>query len=151
MDASKERVRYYFVFATNSLHGIQVFKEAEVKASIAQDEVRHKTKLSKQTQFGLPFIEPRPKSSKVINLQKRYIDRARDTIVRTLLGNQSRTMSYDELYGKAMTFPLVTQSDLNEILLSLSPNIDLQLAGDRRKTPVLFRGDFVIIRSKSFG
>lgn len=29
MDASKERIRCYFVFATNSLHGIQVFKDAE--------------------------------------------------------------------------------------------------------------------------
>ena len=122
MDASKERVRYYFVFATNSLHGIQVFKEAEVKASIAQDELRHKTKLSKQTQFGLPFVEPTPKSSKVLELRKRYIDRARETVVRILLSNQSRTMSYDELYGKAMAFPLVTQSDLNDILSSLSPN-----------------------------
>lgn len=149
MDTSKERVRYYFVFATNSLHGIQVFKEAEMKASIAQDEVRHKTKLDKQTQFGLPFGEP-IKSSKVLGLQKRSIERARDLVVRTLLSSQSRTVSYDELYGSAMAFPLVTQSDLNEILLSLAPNVDLHLVGERRKSPGLFRGDFVTIRSTSF-
>ena len=150
MDSAKERVRYYFVFATNSLHGIQVFKEAEVKASKAQDEVRHKTKLNKQSQFGLPFGGPTPKSSKAFELQIRYLDRARQTMVRALLNNRSATMSYDELYGKTMTFPLITQSDFNEMLLSLSPNVELHLTGTRRKGPTLFRGDYVVIRSRSF-
>ena len=150
MDAAKERIRYYFVFATNSIHGIQVFKEAELKASIAQDEVRHKTKLSQKAQFGLPFGGPTPKSLKVLDLQKRYIDRTRATVVRALLNHRTTTMSYDELYGNAMSFPLVTQSDLNDILLSLSPNVALELAGARRKGPQLFRGDFVVIQSRTF-
>jgi len=149
MDASKEKVRYYFVFATNSLHGIQVFKDAEVKASAAQDEVRHQTKLSKQPQFGLPFGGPTPKSSKVIDLQKRYIDRARKAVVKSLLSCRNATMSYDELYGNAMAFPLVTQSELHDMLLSLSPAVDLHLSGQRRKGPKLFSGDYVTIRSRS--
>jgi len=150
MDASKERVRYYFVFATNSLHGIQVFKEAEVKASMAQDEVRHKTKLSRKAQFGLPFGGPTPKSSMAIDLQKRYVDRTRATVVNALLNHRTTTMSYDELYAKAMSVPLVTQSDLNDILASLSPIVTIELAGTRRKAPMLFRGDFVVIRSRTF-
>ncbi len=150
MDPSKEKVRYYFVFATNSLHGIQVFKDAEVKASMEQDEVRHETKLNKQPQFGLPFGAPTPKSSKVSELQKRYVGRARDAIVRTLLASRRTTVSYDELYGEAMAFPLVKQSDLNDILLSLSPAVDLYLSGGRRKVPKLFSGDYVIIRSRLF-
>jgi len=59
-------------------------------------------------------------------------------------------MSYDELYAKAMSVPLVTQSDLNDILASLSPIVTIELAGTRRKAPMLFRGDFVVIRSRTF-
>jgi len=59
-------------------------------------------------------------------------------------------MSYDELYGKTMTFPLITQSDFNEMLLSLSPNVELHLTGTRRKSPNLFRGDYVNIRKRTF-
>lgn len=145
MDASKEKIRYYFVFATNSLHGIQVFKDAEAKAAIAQDEVRHETKMSKQPQFGLPFGGPPLRSSKLSELHQRSIHRSRETILNTLRIHQRRTMSYDELYGKAMAFPLVTQSDLNGILLSL-PNVQLKLTGVRRKKPMLFRNDHVILR-----
>ena len=150
MDVSKERIRYYFVFATNSVHGIQVFKDAESRASEAQDEVRHETKLKKQTQFGLPFGGPPPKSARVLELQRRYISRLRDKTVSTLLSHRGSTMSYDELYGHVMSFPLVTESDLNKILLSLHPGVRLQVAGARRKKPVLFKGDYIVINSRAF-
>jgi len=146
MDAAKERIRYYFVFATNSLHGIQVFKDAEAKATITQDEVRHETKLNKQVQVGLPFGGPTPRSSKVLELQQRYIHRSRESILNSFGSHRGATMSYDEVYGNAMGFPLVTQADLDTILQSLSPNVQLKLAGTRRKKPALFKGDYVILR-----
>src|SRR5205085_3178279 len=124
LDASKERVRYYFVFATNSLHGIEVFKNAEAQAAEAQDEIRHETKLQKQAQFGLPFGGPAPKSSKALALQKRYLSLLRQKIENTLRNSRSGAISYDELYGEAMSFPLITESDLNDILLSLYPSVE---------------------------
>ena len=150
MDASRERIRYYFVFATNSLHGIQVFKDAEAKASQVQDEVRYETKLKKKNQLGFQFGDSAPKSSKALDLQKRCVVRARERIVNSLLRHRGTTMSYDELYGEAMAFPLVTESDLSNVLLSLSPNIQLQLAGPRRKKPSLFKDDYVVINSRVF-
>jgi three-Cys-motif partner protein len=148
MDASKERIRYYFVFATNSLHGIQVFKDAEAKASEAQDAVRYQTKLKKQTQYDLLFGDAAPKSSKALNLQQRYILRARETILKAFIHHRASTMSYDALYGEAMMFPLVTESNINNIVESLSPKIQLHLVGTRRKKPSLFRGDYVVINSR---
>jgi len=144
LDAAKERIRYYFVFATNSLHGIQVFKDAEAQAAEAQDELRHETRLKKQAQFGLPFGGPAPKSSKALSLQKRYLSRSREKIVSAIRNSRSASISYDELYGEAMSFPLVTESDLHEMLLSLDPDVRLNLNGRRRKKPMLFRGDYVI-------
>jgi len=150
MDASKERIRYFFVFATNSLHGIQVFKDAEAKASEAQDEVRYEAKLKKQAQFGLPFDDSVPKSSKALDLQQKYIHRARERIVQAILRHRGPTMPYDAVYSEAMVFPLVTESDINDILQSLSPNVRLELAGPRRKKPLPFKGDYLVITSRAF-
>jgi three-Cys-motif partner protein len=150
MDAANEKIRYYFVFATNSLHGISVFKDAEAKAAIAQDEIRHETKLTKRAQFGLPFGGPTPQSSKVRELQQRYISRARQQVIKAIVGHHAATMSYDALYGEAMIFPLVTNSDLTNVLSSLSPHVRLQLATPRRKKPMLFQGDYVLINSRTF-
>lgn len=149
MDVSKERIRYYFVFATNSLHGIQVFKNAEAKASEAQDELRHDTKLQSHVQFGLPFGGPAPKSSRALKLQKRYVSRAREKVVSAVRNSRTATIPYDELYGQAMSLPLITESDFDEILESLDPAVQIKLSGLRRKKPLLFKGDYVIIHSRS--
>ena len=148
LDATKERIRYYFVFATNSLHGIQVFKDAEAQAAEAQDELRYETRLKKQAQFGLPFGGPAPKSSKALTLQNRYRSRSREKVVNAIRNSRGSTMSYDELYGVAMSFPLVTESDLHEMLLSLAPDVRLNLSGHRRKKPLLFKGDYVTVHSR---
>ena len=150
MDTLKERTRYYLVFATNSLHGVKVFKEAEQRAAAAQDEVRHETSLKKQPQFGLPFDTPIPKSSKVLALHKHYVARSRDRIKATLLNSTTDKLSYDQLYGEAMIYPLVTEADIHDILLSLLPHVQIELAGIRRKKPTLFEGDNLVIRSRSF-
>jgi redox-sensitive bicupin YhaK (pirin superfamily) len=115
-----------------------------------QDQVRYQTKIEKQEQFGLPFGGPIPKSSKSYALQKRYSQRAREKVITSLMDHRGVTMSYDALYGEVMSLPLITESDLNHILLSLHPNVRLQLVGHRRKKPVLFRGDSVVINSRDF-
>jgi hypothetical protein len=79
-------------------------------------------------------------------LQRRYTHRSRAAILNALRSHRGATMSYDEVYGNAMAYPLVTQSDLNTILQSLSPDVQLKLAGTRRKKPMLFKGDYVILR-----
>jgi hypothetical protein len=150
MDVSKEKIRYYFVFATNSLHGIQVFKDAEAKAAEVQDQVRYQTKVEKQDQFGLPFGGPIPKSSKVKKLHERYIHFAREKVIQALTRHRTLNMSYEALYGEVMALPLVTESDLYHILLDLHPNVRLQLVGHRRTKPMLFRGDSVVIDSRNF-
>jgi hypothetical protein len=63
MDPKKEKVRYHLVFATNSLHGIEVFKSAEEAAAETQDEVRHESRIQKEGLF-LPFGDSTPKSPK---------------------------------------------------------------------------------------
>jgi three-Cys-motif partner protein len=145
LDPSKEKVRYYLIFATNSLYGIEVFKTAEREAAEAQDHVRHETRLRSLAQFGLPFPGPPPKSPKASALQLRYIAQLRKEIVRILMTSNKSILPYKALYGEAMALPVVTPNDLQSLLLSLEPNIKLQLDGQRRKKPSPFKNDYIKI------
>ena len=144
LDPTKERVRYYLIFATNSLHGIQVFKSAEAEAAEMQDEVRHQKRIKKEGEF-LPFGGPTPKSSKAVKLHERYLSRAREKIIKTLLTSRRSILPYADIYGEAMAFPLVRQDDLDSVLLALAPNIKIRLDGVRRKKPSPFKDDCVVI------
>jgi three-Cys-motif partner protein len=144
MDPTKEKVRYYLAFATNSLHGIKVFKEAEHAASQIQNEVRHTVREKKEGPF-LPFDEPMRQSAKVHSLHDGYRRRLRRVVVKSLLIDAGASVHYGDLYGRAMSLPLVTQSDLDDVLKSLEPNIRLELEGLRRKKPDPFREDRVAV------
>lgn len=141
MDAKKERVRYYMIFATNSLHGIEVFKDAEAAAAETQDEVRHQTQSKNEGPF-LPFGTL--KSRKVADLHQRYVRRLRKNIVKVLSSGKS-VVAYDDLYSEAMEFPLVTPNDLEELLRALEPNIQIQREGPRRKKLLLFNNDRILV------
>lgn len=147
MDAAKDRIRYFLVFATNSIHGIEVFKEAEAAAARAQDEIRHETRLKKQTQFGLPFGDPAPKTARVLILHNRYIERMQGQIIGLLVKQSS--WSYDDLYGEAMALPLVTREDLDNLLHMLEPNIRVDLSGLGRKKPRLHKEDRILVVNRT--
>lgn len=149
MDPKKERVRYYLVFATNSLHGIEVFKSAEAEAAETQDEVRHKSRIKKEGPF-LPFGDPSPKSPKLRELHQRYVHRVRENLIKVLSTDRQSVFPYDDLYGQAMAFPLVTAIDLEKLLRALEPALEIQLEGSRRKKPSLFHNDrIVVLNSKA--
>jgi three-Cys-motif partner protein len=148
MDPIKEKVRYYLIFASNSLHGLDVFKDAEADAASIQDDVRFETHL-KATGPTLPglFDEQAPKSRLVIQLKNRYSHLARQSMKRMLLaGSRVTGVSYEELFATALAFPLVSQKDLDEWLLSLRPAIRFVLMGSKtRRKPRLFEHDKVIV------
>jgi len=144
MDPKKERVRYFLVFATHSLHGIEVFKSAEAEAAATQDDVRHESRIKSKGPF-LPFGDPTPKSPKLSELHQRYVARLREKIIRVLSTGRKATFAYDDLYGQAMAFPLVTADDLEKVLRELEPAVQIQLDGARRKKPLLFRNDQILV------
>lgn len=121
MDPLKEKVRYYLIFATNSLHGIDVFKDAETEAAHIQDDVRYKTHLRTSKPFlpGL-FVDESPKSRMAIKLKDRYSRLAQASLKQVLLTpNTSTGVAYDDLFAAALAFPLISQTDLDEWLVSL--------------------------------
>jgi len=145
MDTNSDRIRYFFVFATNSVHGIEVFKNAEAQAAAEQDEVRHGTRIKKQSQFGLPFGGPAPRTQKVLDLRRQYVDRTREAIISRIVTSETSKLSYDDVYGHAMMFPLVRRVDLDGLLKELEPSVRLELQGSNRKKARLFKGDHIIV------
>ncbi len=149
MDAAKDRIRYFFVFATNSIHGIEVFKEAEAAAAVAQDEVRHETRFKKKSQFGLPFDDRPPRTARLLGLHKQYVDRMQVEILVRLATARQNIWYYDELYGQAMTLPLVTRSDFDRALLELEPNVKVRLNGQKRRKAALHKGDRIEVINRN--
>ena len=148
LDPVKEKVRYYLIFATNSLHGIDVFKNAETEAANIQDDVRYKahTRKTGPTLPGL-FDNGAPPSRLVLHLKQRYSKLATRRIQQILLTNTGPNgTAYEELFTAALEFPLVCQRDLDEWIEALGPAVELRLTGSKgRHKPALFKGDRVLV------
>ena len=152
LDPAKEKVRYYLVFATNSLHGLDVFKNAERDAANIQDDVRYTTHVRKTgpTLPGL-FDDGAPPSRLVVRLKERYSKLAKQKIREILLTKQETNgTGYEELFAAALEFPLVGQGDLDEWIEMLGPAVRLRLTGSKgRHKPALFKGDRVVVVDKN--
>jgi three-Cys-motif partner protein len=119
MDPSKEKVLYHLVFATNSLHGIEVFKKAEMEAAEAQDQVRHEKQVKKTSQTAFMFDGAPPQSAKMSRLHQHHTKRAREKVLKVLIDSNRSVVPYTKIYGEAMTFPLVTPGDLEKWITEL--------------------------------
>jgi three-Cys-motif partner protein len=130
MDPTKERVRYYLVFATNSLHGIEVFKKAELGAAQAQDKVRHEKQVTKTGQTTFLFGDGPPPSPKVSSLHQHHLQRAREKLIRVIADSGDSALPYEEIFGEAMAFPLVTPEDLQKWVIELKDKGALRIIWD---------------------
>ncbi len=151
MDPTKEKVRYYLVFATNSLHGIEVFKKAEMEAAEAQDEVRHEKRIEKTSQTAFLFGGAPPQSPKMSYLHRHHTKRAREKIIKVLADSNRTVLSYPEIYGEAMAFPLVTPRDLQQWLTELRDKGALKILWDganRKKLSWLKKDSIVVTNTQ---
>lgn len=147
MDSTKEKIRYYLVFATNSLHGIEVFKQAEMEAAKAQNEVRHEKQIKKTNQTAFMFDGVPPQSPKMLQLYQHNAKRARRKIIQILIDSSANVLPYKELYGEAMAFPLVTPQDLQEWIIDLRAKGGLKILWDgaNRKKLSWSKNDSIVV------
>jgi three-Cys-motif partner protein len=143
LDPTKEKIRYHLVFATNSLRGIEVFKNAEKETIQTQDELRRDTRIKKTRQPGL-FDDGSSRSSMMEQLHHRYSVQAREKVIEVLSSDSRSLLPYDDLFGEAMALPVVSSIDLNDWLEKL-PHIEIKPNGPRRKKLRLFMGDRVAV------
>lgn len=133
LSPDRDEIRYFLVYGTNHHRGVEVFKEAEIKAARIQETVRKQAEAQRNHQFSM-FDEPTEKSSFLLNLRDRYCARARRKVVDTLLEpGQPNGTPFRKLFYDAMAFPLVTPNDLEAWLSSFEPHIKITLAGSSKR------------------
>ncbi|HVM48097.1 MAG TPA: three-Cys-motif partner protein TcmP [Candidatus Acidoferrum sp.] len=148
LEPDEESIRYFLVYATNHPRGVEVFKDAEIKAARIQDDVRHETHIRKTGQPELLLGGGPPKSRLTLQLRDRYAARARKKVIEILSAKSpASSVPYSELFCEAMAFPLVTPDDLETWLRTLEPSIEIRLAGSaRRRKPSPSEEDGVLVR-----
>ena len=147
-----ESIRYYLVFATNSLHGIEVFKSAEREATQIQKDVRFTTHLKKRGP-ALPglFDDGAPESRLTAKLTKQYNDLARQKVSKLLTekGTSPVGIQYSELFGEALAFPIVNHDDLLGWLKALKPHVEIVFSKSKDRpnprNPSPFFNDRVVV------
>ena len=118
----KDRSHFHLVYATRDLKGVCVFKESERKALEVTKELRADAKRRKRERvsdqgelFGGNLL---PETRYTDELHSHYSAIARREVL-ALLGEKKR-LPYDELFGLALSFPLVTQDDLRDWLAGIA-------------------------------
>lgn len=127
----KDRTHFHLIYATRNAKGVEVFKEAEKKAmpvmQHVRGEVRKRKREERTGQIELSLGEATHDPTYYNSLRTRYIEQARASVSRLL--QAKGTVSYDEVWSLAMTFPMVWESDLHEWLRDWKGQGLLEMAG----------------------
>lgn len=131
------------------LHGIEVFKKAEVEAAQAQDEVRHEKRIKTTSQTAFLFGGAPPQSAKVSHLYEHHNNRARRKIIE-ILADSKEGLPYAKIFGEAMAFPLVTPGDLQNWISDLEDKGALRTCWDgaKRRVRSWKRNDYIVVSDK---
>lgn len=127
---------FRLIYATRSLRGVEVFKEAERKAMEVQEDARAQAKTRRMEQENLllwpdAMADPRHFGF----LVARYRTLAKAAVVEALHARQ--TVSYDSLYASALSYPIVQETDLRGWLDDWSRRGCIELLGlkPRQRVP----------------
>lgn len=147
LEPDVESVRYFLIYATNHPRGVEVFKEAEIKAAKIQDDVRHETQIAKTRQPDLLFEVESPASPLTLRLRQRYLSKARKGLFALLAKKTGPSgFAYSDLFCQVMAYPLVTPDDLIKWLDELKGAVRIVLAGSgRRHKPSPMQDDRIVV------
>jgi hypothetical protein len=134
LEPNEQSVRYFLVYATNNVHGIEVFKKAEMATAETQDHVHHETRVRRTQQSEMMFDLGSRRSRLITEMRGCYVERAKEKVRNFLRENaQPNGVSYETLFCEAMAFPLVTPGDLQNWIYNWVPSVCVQLAGSQRR------------------
>lgn len=118
----RDRTYFHLVYATRHLKGLIEFKKIERKLVSVQDNIRSLAKQSKKIlesgQFEL--FDAKQLSTKALSFEQikiRNLTRASKSVVEML--KAKRSVSFEELQGRALEWPLVWDEDLQQIIEEL--------------------------------
>lgn len=154
LEPKRDDIRYFLVYGTNHHRGVEVFKNAETKAAKLQDHLRNEKAIRRSggqdNMMGTLFGEA-PKSDYAFTLWRRYCEVAKRTVANQILRAAPKNVQFADLFCSAMSYPLVTPSDLQGWLDSWrdAGGIEIQLDGQKRRKPSPDHKDSIHLKDAS--
>lgn len=146
-----DRTAYHLIYATRSLAGVEVFKDAEKRAMAVMEEARAQAKQrkreeqTKQTELYSSEILHDP--NYYTSLRVRYLMRSKQAVLDLL--EKRNTVSYDQVCALTLSFPLSWESDLKEWIRSWVAEDLLTITGLKARQLVPQRGQGIVLAWKS--
>lgn len=146
-----DRTAYHLIYATRSLAGVEVFKDAEKRAMAVMEEARAQAKQrkreeqTKQTELYSSEILHDP--NYYTSLRVRYLMRSKQAVLDLL--EKRNTVSYDQVCALTLSFPLSWESDLKEWIRSWVAEDLLTITGLKARQRVPQRGQGIVLAWKS--
>lgn len=114
----EERTHFHLIYATRHPKGVEVFKDVEKRAFDFQEEVRAEAEERKEVretkQPSLFAGTDQPPSHRAVALRERYLTAAIERIEQ--IRGERKQVPFDEIWGTALGFPLVWDSDVKELM-----------------------------------
>jgi three-Cys-motif partner protein len=142
---TNDRTHFHLVYATRSIRGLEVFKDAERHALNLVGELRADAKRRKresrsgQAEFFAGSDVPEPGFTD--ELENHYSDMARKAVHQLI--HSSREVSYDAVYATGMRFPMVQLPSLRQYISEIA---DVTNLPRNEKVPKLGAGHRVKLR-----
>jgi three-Cys-motif partner protein len=147
LEPEMEAVRYYLVYGTNHVKGIEVFKASEMKSMTCQNSARHQLQVQKVGFEIYDMFEGWQQKTAIVHEKtRRNRCAARRDMLSLLLTR--RSIEYDALYCGVMAFPFVVPDDLKGWLREVKAHVDVRYGGDhpeRRRSLQPGKGDTLTV------
>lgn len=142
-----DRTHFHLIYATRHLKGLEVFKRAESKAMKAMQQARSDVGDRRQdnTQGAFDFRREIPKQDAYYQeLRGHYVERAKERVLALI--KESRGVSYDTVYARALAIPLTFESDLKGWIKEWVAKREVEVKGlvGREKSPKIEEGHSLV-------
>ncbi len=142
-----DRTAFHLIYATRSLAGVEVFKDAEKRAMAVMEKARAQAKQrkreekSRQTELYSGEILHDP--NYYTSLRVRYLIRSNQAVLNLL--RKRNEVPYDQVWALTLSFPLSWESDLKEWIRSWFTEGLLTITGLKTRQRVPQRGQGIAL------
>jgi len=150
LNPQRDQTHYHLIYATRHPKGVDVFKQAERRASDfmalsrADAQQRRRMKVTNQSELFLAAEYGGGIDHHLVSLRDRYLAQARSLVAMQLVRNKRRPIPYEEAWKIACRFPLVWESDLHRWIREWREKVDVLGLKPNQRVPKCQAGNRLV-------